>query len=41
MREVRAGGVAELLAEYVADVAFGTSFLALGEEESAGARRPR
>ena len=27
------GGVAELLAEYVADVAFGTSFLALGEEE--------
>lgn len=26
-------GVAELLGEYVADVAFGTSFLALGEEE--------
>jgi 5-methylthioribose kinase len=26
-------GVAELLADYVADVAFGTSFLALGEEE--------
>ena len=26
-------GVAELLADYVADIAFGTSFLALGEEE--------
>jgi len=31
--------VAERLAEYVADVAFGTSFLALGEEEFPPPRR--